>query len=106
MWRWHCAASAPPPSNHHSHQALSSRLTQPPETLPSAPTGPLTDNTRCALGTQAKGPEAQRHALAVAAILADVGMDHDTIAVGLLDGAVAEGLLSLSEVAPVMGMQV
>jgi hypothetical protein len=55
---------------------------------------------------QAKGAEAQRHALAVAAILADVGMDQDTIAVGLLDGAVGEGLLSLAEVAPVMGMQV
>lgn len=55
---------------------------------------------------QAKGPETQRHALAVAAILADVGMDQDTIAVGLLNSAVGEGLLSLAEVAPVMGMQV
>eukprot|EP00240_Pyramimonas_obovata_P002773 CAMPEP_0118934456 /NCGR_PEP_ID=MMETSP1169-20130426/13834_1 /TAXON_ID=36882 /ORGANISM="Pyramimonas obovata, Strain CCMP722" /LENGTH=753 /DNA_ID=CAMNT_0006877361 /DNA_START=174 /DNA_END=2432 /DNA_ORIENTATION=+ len=53
-----------------------------------------------------KGAEGQRRALALASTLADLGMDAESVAVGLLSEVVAEELIPLSEVAPLMGMQV
>jgi hypothetical protein len=53
-----------------------------------------------------QGAEGQRRALAVASLLADLGMDCEAVAVGLLAEAVADELIPLSEVAPIMGMQV